>query len=45
MHKIHSEKDIVCLVGILTNAKCILQIHNSRAKVKIQKIVDSNSGL
>ena len=45
MHKIHSKKDTICLVGILTNAKCILQIHNSRAKVKIQKIVNYDSGL
>ena len=35
MHRIHSAKNLRCLVGILENAKCILQILISRAEVKI----------
>jgi hypothetical protein len=48
MHRMHSVKNLRCLVGILENTKCILgKMHfaNShfRAEVKIQNILDSNS--
>jgi hypothetical protein len=43
MHRIHSAKNLICLVGILKNAKCILQILISRVEVRIQNILDSDS--
>jgi hypothetical protein len=35
MHRMHSVKNLRCLVGILENEKCILQILISRAEVRI----------
>jgi hypothetical protein len=43
MHKMHSAKNLKCLVGILENAKCILQILISRTEVIIQNILDFDS--
>jgi hypothetical protein len=43
MHRMHSVKNLECLVGILENAKCILQILISRVEVRIQNILDSDS--
>jgi hypothetical protein len=43
MHKMHSAKNLRCLVWILENIECILQILISRAEVRIQNIFDSDS--
>jgi hypothetical protein len=43
MHRMHSAKNLKCLVGILENAKCILQILISRVEVRIQNILNSDS--
>ena len=43
MHRMHSAKNLRCLVGILENVKCTLQILISRAEVRIQNILDSDS--